>query len=417
MKSFIDIAPHSDFSIYNLPFGIFNDAQNDQKRVGVAIGEYVLDLCKVADLGYFDFLGFSEDWADSFAQPNLNEFMALGKSVTSRIRTEIQKLLLEHSELEQYQAEVLLPIHAVQLYLPIKIGNYTDFYSSQEHATNVGKLFRPDSPLMPNWKHLPVAYHGRASSIVVSGTNIVRPCGQVLPPNAELPVFSPSKNMDFELETAFVIGKNSELGSPIDISDTPDYIFGMMLFNDWSARDIQRWEYVPLGPFLGKNFGSTLSPWVVMLDALAPFRCQPPVQDQVVLPYLQCAEPFAYDIQLHAFLETENGSQTLLTQSNFKYLYWTMQQQLAHHTVNGCNVEVGDLLASGTISGGTPDSWGSLLELSLGGKTPITLTDGSQRTFLQDGDSIVLRGFCANNEMRVGFGEARGKLLPNNRQL
>ena len=207
MKSFIDIAPHSDFSIYNLPFGIFNGAQNDQKRVGVAIGEYVLDLCKVADLGYFDFLGFSEDWADSFAQPNLNEFMALGKSVTSRIRTEIQKLLLEHSELEQYQAEVLLPMHAVQLYLPIKIGNYTDFYSSQEHATNVGKLFRPDSPLMPNWKHLPVAYHGRASSIVVSGTNIVRPCGQVLPPNAELPIFSTSKNMDFELETAFVIGK------------------------------------------------------------------------------------------------------------------------------------------------------------------------------------------------------------------
>jgi fumarylacetoacetase len=411
MISFVNIDAQSDFSIHNLPFGIFSDDDNNQKRMGVAIGDRVFDLCKAADLGYFDFDGFDEEWIETFAQPFINDFMALGKEITTKIRLEIQKLLLQGSEMQVQQAQVLLPQAAVQMHLPIHIGNYTDFYSSIEHATNVGKLFRPDSPLMPNWKHLPVAYHGRASSIVVSGTDIKRPNGQILPPNAENPIFAPSANMDFELETAFVIGKKSDLGTCITTAQAADYIFGMMLFNDWSARDIQRWEYVPLGPFLGKNFGSTLSAWVVTLDALEPFRCASPVQTPEVLPYLQCPQDFAFDIHLEAYIATDGGMQTLITQSNFKYLYWNMPQQLAHHTCNGCNVQVGDLLASGTISGIEPHSWGSLLELTLGGKQTIKLADGTERKFLQNGDTVILKGFCEKNGVRIGFGEAKGKLV------
>jgi fumarylacetoacetase len=299
--------------------------------------------------------------------------------------------------------------------LPISVGDYTDFYSSKEHATNVGLMFRgADNALMPNWLHMPIGYHGRSSSIVVSGTKIRRPNGQTLPNGETQPVFAPTKALDMELETAFITTDVNNLGEPISVDEAGEYIFGMVLFNDWSARDIQKWEYVPLGPFLGKSFASTMSPWIITMDALEPFKCSGPEQIVTPLPYLQQkTTENSYDIKLQAAIETENGDLNLLTTSNFKYLYWTMAQQLAHHTSNGCNVRAGDLMGSGTISGPTKNSFGSMLELTWGGKEPITLKDGTTRTFFNDGDNVIIRGYCKNNKVRIGFGKCTGKIMPS----
>ena len=412
LRSWVDVAADSDFSIQNLPFGVY--AQYVEARVCSAIGDYIVDLYKVQELGWFDGL---EIPTSALQNRYLNELMGLNKNITRALRHRISDLLDEgHSENEALRAranEFLIPMSEVDLFLPIQIGDYTDFYSSIEHATNVGTMFRgPENALMPNWRHLPVGYHGRASSIVVSGTPIRRPKGQQKPNAEEPPVYGPCRLLDFELEMAFVIGQKSELGQPISTAEAEDHIFGLMLFNDWSARDIQKWEYVPLGPFLGKNFASTVSPWIVTLDALEPFRVAGPVQEPAVLPYLQYEGNSNYDIHLDVVLEQENGQQTTISQSNFKYMYWNMRQQLAHHTVNGCNVNIGDMCASGTISGKEPSSYGSMLELSWRGTKPVPLGDGSERKFLQDGDSLILRGYGMANGVRVGFGEARGKVLP-----
>jgi fumarylacetoacetase len=308
---------------------------------------------------------------------------------------------------------VLIKTKEVEMLLPVKIGDYTDFYSSIEHATNVGKMFRdPENALLPNWRHLPVGYHGRASSIVVSGTPIHRPKGQFKDANMDKPAFGPSRSMDFELELAFITGKSTQLGESIATQEAEDYIFGMVLFNDWSARDIQAWEYVPLGPFLGKNFGSSISAWVVPLEALEPFRLAGPVQEPEVLPYLSCSKAHNFDIQLEVWLQPDGKEASKICTSNFKYMYWNMAQQLAHHTVNGCNVNIGDVMASGTISGPTEDSFGSLLELSWKGTRPLTLATGESRTFIQDNDTVFMRGYSEKDGIRVGFGEVRGKLLP-----
>jgi len=298
--------------------------------------------------------------------------------------------------------------------LPIDIGDYTDFYSSKEHATNVGSIFRgKENALMPNWLHIPVGYHGRSSSIVVSGTPIRRPYGQTLPAGKTQPVFGPSQLLDMELETAFITTAANNLGEPIPIDEAEDYIFGMVLFNDWSARDIQKWEYVPLGPFLGKNFASTISPWIITMDALEPFRCESPKQEITPLPYLQHTHKNnSFDVKLTASVETENGELNLLTKTNFKYMYWSMAQQLTHHTVNGCNVRAGDMMGSGTLSGTAKNSYGSMLELTWAGKNPITLKDGTTRTFFNNGDTVILRGYCENNDVRIGFGKCTGKIMP-----
>ena len=307
----------------------------------------------------------------------------------------------------------LWPLAQVELLLPVEVGDYTDFYSSREHATNVGTMLRgPENALMPNWLHLPVAYHGRASSVVVSDTDLRRPKGQYKPADAHAPLFGPSRSLDFELEMGFFIGPGNELGRPIPIGNAADHIFGMVLVNDWSARDIQAWEYQPLGPFLAKNFGTTISPWVVPLEALEPFRVAGPVQHPPPLPYLQSQGNWAYDIQVEVRLQGERMDRPhRISSSNFKYLYWNMCQQLAHHTVNGCNLRTGDLLASGTISGPAPDSYGSLLELTWRGSKPLSLPNGEQRTFLQDGDRVTMTGWCQGQGYRVGFGEATGKML------
>src|SRR6185312_15173640 len=308
----------------------------------------------------------------------------------------------------------LVSIKDVQMLIPVHIGDYTDFYSSREHATNVGSMFRdPKNALLPNWLHLPVGYHGRASSVIVSGQNFHRPKGQMTPPGSEVPVYGPSKALDIELEMAFIIGKQTELGKPVTTKEAEDYIFGMVLFNDWSARDIQRWEYVPLGPFLGKNFASTMSPWIVTLDALEPFKVKAPEQQPAVLPYLQrSADNMAYDINLEVYLQPDKTEAMKICASNFKYMYWTIDQQLAHHTVNGCNINVGDMMASGTISGPTPDSYGSMLELTWNGTKLITFPNGTTRKYLEDGDTVTIKGFAEKNGVRIGFGEAKATVLP-----
>lgn len=401
------IKPDSDFSIHNLPFGIFS-AKNRKPRVGIAIGDQILDLAAAAKLGLIKNPG-----QKVFSQHTLNDFIALGKATTSGLRQTVQQWLRdENSPLKDYP-QVFVNQSDATLHLPVQVGDYTDFYSSIEHATNVGKMFRdPANALLPNWKHLPVGYHGRASSIVVSGTPVRRPCGQVVPKDATLPIFQASNQLDFELETAFIIGKNTALGQPVRTDEAEDYIFGMVLFNDWSARDIQKWEYVPLGPFLGKNFASSMSPWVVTMDALEDFRVAGPVQEPAVLPYLQYSGAKNYDIHLEVGITPQNGEETIVSRSNFKYMYWNMAQQLAHHTVNGCNVRVGDLLASGTISGKAEDSFGSMLELAWAGTKPVQMGDGSTRVFIKDHDTVTMRGFCEKKGHRVGFGEVSGQVLP-----
>lgn len=414
LDSWVEVPANSDFPIYNLPLGIIKH-KNGHISAATAVGHYVLDLSVLQKLNYFKDITLP---AGIFEKNSLNDFMALGKPVWKLVRQRLMVLLASNnSELRdntQAVAKSLLKSSDVEMLMPVQVGDYTDFYSSKEHATNVGSMFRdPKNALLPNWLHLPVAYHGRASSIMVSGHNFHRPKGQIAPPGTDIPSFSASKAMDFELEMAFVIGKSTVLGQSISTKNADDYIFGMALFNDWSARDIQRWEYVPLGPFLAKNFASTVSPWIVSMEALEPFRTKAPEQSPEVLPYLKRSrDDGAIDIALEVWLQAENSEAIKICASNYKYLYWTMEQQLAHHTINGCNVNVGDLMASGTISGPTSDSFGSMLELTWNGSKPITLPNGEERKFLQDGDTVILKGYAQNEHGRIGFGEARAKVLP-----
>lgn len=413
MKSFVEYSSDSDFSIHNIPFGVtvFN-----KEYIGCCtrIGDQVVDLATLHDLGYFEDIKGLED--NVFEAYTLNEFIELGKPITNAARTRIQELLQEGSILskdEKTIADAFYDLDKVKMMMPVHIANYTDFYSSIEHATNVGKMFRdPENALLPNWKHLPVGYHGRASSIVVSGTDINRPKGQTKPADADQPIFGPSKQLDFELEMAFILNRNSEMGESISTKDAEEAIFGMVIFNDWSARDIQAWEYVPLGPFLGKNFGSSISPWVVTMEALEPFRTASPKQEPAVLDYLQFEGDKNYDINLEVYLQPENGEENLISESNYKFMYWNMTQQLAHHTINGCNVEVGDLYASGTISGSDPKSVGSMLELTWRGQNPLQLKDGKERKFIEDNDTVTMKAWSEKDGIRVGFGEVSGKIIP-----
>ncbi len=409
MTTWFPVPDHSDFSIHNLPYGIFSTPALTS-RVGVAIGDKVVDMQAAAALGLFHDV-LTEKWV--FAKPVLNDFINLGRPVWQAVRARLQELLTNPSSpLRLHASQVLLDQSAVRMEMPLHIGDYTDFYSSIDHATNVGKMFRdPANALLPNWRHLPVGYHGRASSIVLSGQPLHRPLGQMLPKGAETPVFGPSQRLDFELETAFVIGQNTTLGQSIPVEKAEEHIFGMVLFNDWSARDIQQWEYVPLGPFLGKNFGSSISPWIVTMEALEPFRVAGYQQEPEPLPYLRYTGLGNYDIQLEVSLQPDNSIETVISRSNTRFLYWNMAQQLAHHTVNGCNMRVGDLLASGTISGPEPESFGSMLELAWSGSKPLTLNDGSTRTFIQDLDTVTMRGFAEKDGVRVGFGEVRTQIL------
>ena len=412
-KSWVDVPSGSDFPIQNLPFGIFS-AANNEKRIGVALGEKVIDLAGLSQLGYLTDLNVEHS---VFLSDQLNGLIQLGKSTTRALRNRISDLFeANNNELKGNAEHVKAVLHNqsdIKLHMPIQIGDYTDFYSSKEHATNVGTMFRdPDNALLPNWLHIPVGYHGRASSIVASGTPIHRPKGQQKPKEDEPPVFGPCKLLDFELEMAFVTYPGKEMGDSISTSEAEDHIFGMCLFNDWSARDIQKWEYVPLGPFLAKNFASSISPWIVTLDALEPFKVQGPEQDPKPLPYLNYEGNKSYDIALEVGILPENSEETVVCNSNFKYMYWNMAQQLAHHTVNGCNIKAGDMLASGTISGPTKDSFGSMLELSWKGTQPLTLKDGSERKFIQDGDTVIMRGHAEKNGVKIGFGEVSTKVLP-----
>jgi len=414
LKSWIEVPKDHDFPIQNIPFGIIKP-EGKEPRPATRIGDTVIDLSALTDHGYFDELDIENHGV--FYAPVLNDFIALGKPIWSSVRETISQLFLAgNTELpnnEKAKEACLLDIDDVQMMLPVEVGDYTDFYSSIEHATNVGIMFRdPDNALLPNWKHIPVGYHGRSSSIVVSGTNIYRPMGQTKADDDAIPSFGPSRLMDFELETAFITGKSSELGEAIPMDKTDEYIFGMVLFNDLSARDIQKWEYVPLGPFLGKSFGSVISPWIVTMEALESFATNGPKQDPAVLPYLEFEGNKNYDINLEVSLTPENSDETVICKSNYKYMYWNMNQQLVHQSVNGCNINIGDMYGSGTISGPTPDSFGSMLELSWKGTKPIKLVDGSERKFIQDNDTIIMRGYCSNKDYRIGFGECITKILP-----
>jgi fumarylacetoacetase len=412
LKSWLAVPSGSDFPIQNLPFGIYADAKTDHHACS-AIGDHIVDLQKLHELGYFSDFRLP---INVFARPYLNDFIALGKETTVAVRERVSELLREGSKELQGNADdcrqVLKPQQEVKMRLPVSIGDYTDFYSSIDHATNVGKMFRdPENALLPNWKHLPVGYHGRSSSICVSGHSFHRPKGQTKPADAP-PVFGPCKLLDFELETAFVIGKSTALGESVSTGKAQEYIFGMVLFNDWSARDIQTWEYVPLGPFLAKNFASTMSPWIVTIEALEPFRVAGYKQEPKVLPYLEYTGEKNIDINLEVYIQPAGGEATRVCESNYRYMYWTMEQQLAHHTVNGCNIRVGDLMASGTISGPDKDQFGSMLELTWRGTQPIRLKDGSERKFINDQDTVIMHGWCQKDGVRIGFGECAAKVLP-----
>ena len=418
LQSFIPVSENSDFPIQNLPYGVFRRCvgANDRPRIGVAIGEMILDLAEIDAAGLLD--GTAVAGQGLFTREALNAFLALGRPVWRETRARITQLLRADEpalrDNPDLRDRALVPMTDAEMLLPVHIGDYTDFYSSKEHATHVGAMFRdPDKALLPNYRHLPVAYHGRASSVVLSGTDIRRPLGQILPPGQEQPIFAPSQQLDFELEMGFFIGPGNALGEPIRIERAPEHIFGMVLVNDWSARDIQRWEYQPLGPFLSKNLGTSISPWVVTLEALASFRVASPVQEPEPLPYLRRHGDWAFDIHLEALLQTPNMAQPQrIARSNYRYLYWGMCQQVAHHSISGCNLRPGDLLASGTISGPAPESRGSLLELTWRGEQPLALARSESRTFLEDGDTTTLRGWCQGPGYRVGFGEVSGTVLP-----
>jgi fumarylacetoacetase len=415
LTSFIDVHPDSHFPIQNLPYGAF-ETKEGEIHLCSAIGDYIIDLYVLDEAGLFD--GPILENQLVFQESTLNYFMSLGKPAWQEARETLQSLLAadnatlrDNSELRE---RVFIPRKSVELVLPVQIGDYTDFYSSEQHAQNVGSMFRdPENALLPNWKHLPVGYHGRASSIVISGTELHRPKGQVIPKGSDQPVFKPSENLDFELEVGFLTGPGNKLGESISVNEAEDHIFGLVLVNDWSARDIQKWEYQPLGPFLAKSWATSISPWIVTLEALEPFRTPSSKQDPVPLGYLDQAERTTFDINLEVSLKTKKLSKHHpICSSNFKYLYWTIAQQLAHQTVSGCNVQPGDLYASGTISGPTKENYGSMLELAWKGTKPIKLPSGEQRSFIEDGDEVIMTGFAQGKEFRVGFGEVSGKILP-----
>ena len=411
--SWLHVGKNSDFPIQNIPFGVFL-TREDIITIGTRIGDTAIDLGALHQLGYFDGIPLTDD---IFLQDTLNDFIADGRKTWRLVRNRIAEIFdvnndtLKHHK--KHKEIVLFRLDEIEMQLPIQVGDYTDFYASKEHATNVGTMFRGvDNALMPNWLHLPVGYHGRSSSIIPSGIPIHRPQGQTMPDGADSPVFGPSKLVDFELEMAFITTDANDLGEPIPIAEAEEYIFGLVLFNDWSARDIQKWEYVPLGPFLGKNFASAISPWIVTLDALEPFRVESPKQDPKPLPYLQTTGKRSFDINLEAAIKPKDAKETTVCKTNFKYMYWNMAQQLAHHTVNGCPVNSGDMMGSGTISGPTEDSYGSMLELSWKGTKPLQMKDGTERKFIQDYDTVIIRGYCENDGTRIGFGSVRTQLLP-----
>ncbi len=412
LKSWVAVPENSDFSIQNLPFGIFKTA-NLTPRVGVRIGDSVLDLKTLFILGYLENLPFE---LSDFDSEYLNSMMKKGKLAVRQLRNRISKLLdVDFTDLQKNQHhadQVLIDANSVEMCMPVQIGDYTDFYSSKEHATNVGIMFRdPANALLPNWLWIPVGYHGRASSVILSGQNIHRPKGQIKPNDNEDPIFAASRQVDFELEMGFITFDGKPLGDSISTAEADEYIFGLCLFNDWSARDIQKWEYVPLGPFLAKNFASSMSAWIVTLDALQPYAVETPNQEPKVLSYLEFEGKKSYDINLQVAIQPENTAETVISNSNFKYMYWNMAQQLAHHTVNGCNIRTGDLMGSGTISGPTEDSYGSMLELCWKGTNPLKMNDGSERRFILDGDTVIMRGHCVANGVRIGFGDVKAKLL------
>jgi fumarylacetoacetase len=416
-KSFVEVGSGNHFPLENLPYGVFRPSEGGDPRPGVAIGDLVLDLSVIAAAGLFN--GPLLSSSTCFSQASLNAFMALGRPAWKEARATLQKLLSADEptlrDNAPLRAKAFFPTSEVKMEVPAVIGDYTDFFSSKEHATNTGTIFRgPENALPANWLQIPIAYHGRASSVVISGTDIHRPRGQTMPPTGEkTPGFKPSGLLDFELEMAIFIGPGNELGSPVTVENAADHIFGFVLMNDWSARDIQKWETVPLGPFLGKNFGTTISPWIVTLEALEPFICEAPVQDPAPLPYLTETKRTSYDIPLQVAIQPEGETKaSVVCRSNFKYLYWTVSQQLAHHTINGCNLRSGDLLASGTISGPEPGSLGSFLEQSWAGTKFISLEHGGTRKFIQDGDDVIMSASCQGEGFTVGFGECRGKVLP-----
>lgn len=414
LRSWIPVSENSHFPIQNLPFGVFSVGEASP-RVGVAIGDFVLDLHTLFESGKLRVPGLVDN---VFAASSLNPFIACGRTVWTDVRNAVSALLREDSgELRDNASlrdQALISRADVVLHLPIEIADYVDFYSSEYHATNVGRMFRPDSPLMPNWKHLPVGYNGRSSSVVVSGTPIRRPMGQTKADDAAAPSYGPSRLLDFELEVGFFVGVETPLGSQLTVSDAEGAIFGLCLVNDWSARDIQKWEYQPLGPFLSKSFGTSVSPWVVMLEAFEPFRCDGPVQDPPVLPYLSQSEPRGVDMQLEVWLKSQSMTRPQkIAATNFKHMYWSMAQQLAHQTVNGTNLRIGDLYASGTVSGPGEFERGCMLELTWRGENPIHLEETQEeRKFLADGDEVMLTGWCQGDGYRVGFGEVIGKILP-----
>ena len=413
LKSWVEVPVNSDFPIQNLPFGIFKTGESSP-RVGVRIGNHVLDLKTIFVLGYLKDLPFESADFDASA---LNSMMKKGKQAIRNLRNRISELLnVNKQELQgnsEHVQQALISVSQIEMCFPIQIGDYTDFYSSREHATNVGVMFRdPANALLPNWLWIPVGYHGRSSSVILSGEPIYRPKGQIKPDPQADPIYAPCRNLDFELETAFITFDGKPLGDSISTAEAEEFIFGMALFNDWSARDIQTWEYVPLGPFLAKNFASSLSAWIVTLDALEPYKVETPKQEPEVLSYLKFDGLKSYDINLEVAIVPENQVETIVSRSNFKYMYWNMAQQLAHHTVNGCNVRCGDLMGSGTISGPTEDSFGSMLELAWKGTKPLKMNDGTERKFIQDYDTVVMRGNCDKNGVRIGFGEVTTKVLP-----
>jgi fumarylacetoacetase len=425
LRSWVESAndPNTDFPIQNLPFGQFKRPDDESESAGVAIGNQILDVAAAFSAGVFK---GDAKWAAEVFSYSIENLQRLGPQDWSALRRSLSELLRSdnaRSNLRQFP-ELLVPMSEAELVLPSYIGDYTDFYASIYHATNIGKMFRPDQPLMPNYKWVPIGYHGRASSIVVSGTPIRRPVGQTKDDNAEAPAFGPSKVLDYELEVGFFIGQGNEQGRPIKITEAEDHIFGLCLVNDWSARDIQRWEYQPLGPFLSKSFATTVSPWIVTMEALAPFRAPAfnrPEGDPEPLPYLDSPENRqrgGFDIKLEVFISTEQMREKgiaphRLSASNTQYLYWTFAQMLTHHTGNGCNLQSGDLIASGTVSGATKESLGCLIELTGRGAEPINLPTGETRRFLQDGDEVIFHGYCEREGFRrIGFGECRGIVTP-----
>ena len=412
-KSWINVPENSDFPIQNIPFGVFI-TREDVITIGTRIGNCAIDMGALQQLNYFEGIELTDDM---FMQDTLNDFISDGRKTWRLVRNRLAELFDETNpklrDNKKHRDIVIFNVAEIEMLLPIQIGDYTDFYSSKEHATNVGKMFRdPENALLPNWLHIPVGYHGRSSTIVPSGIPVHRPYGQTLPNGETTPVFGPSKLVDFELEMAFITTDANLMGEPIPVEEAEEHIFGMVLFNDWSARDIQKWEYVPLGPFLAKNFASSISPWIVTMDALEPFRVQGPTQSPEPMPYLKQKGEKAFDIQLEVAIKPEASEETVVSRSNFKYMYWSMAQQLAHHTINGCRVNSGDMMGSGTISGPTEDSFGSMLELSWGGQKPLKMNDGSERKFINDNDTVIMRGFCKKDNLRIGFGEVSSKLLP-----